>query len=240
MTQLVAPFPWFGGKRTIASDVWKNFGEVRNYVEPFCGSAAMLLGAPEGKLLLHRLKQAVLRDGFGGGRSLGKLAACAGDDPAREKRQQLAAARLCSALTSREVPADLACAATLPMVAQRAYPAELLAAIAVGESRLQPGAVNTSSGAWGIGQCIGRRPRVLTAWAGVACQVRKLDGAADYCDRRGIGTPTCLLAGYASGPRGVEAYLIGKRWPRRRAAGADRAAARRCCCRSPRSPSRRR
>ena len=43
MTQLVAPFPWFGGKRTIASEVWKNFGEVRNYVEPFFGSGAVLL-----------------------------------------------------------------------------------------------------------------------------------------------------------------------------------------------------
>ena len=137
----------------------------------------------------------------------------------------IAAARLCSALTSREVPADLACAATLPMVAQRAYPAELLAAIAVGESRLQPGAINAVSGAWGVGQCIGRRPRVLTAWAGVACQVRKLDGAADYCDRRGIGTPTCLLAGYASGPRGVAALIAGERWPRRRALRVLRRAA---------------
>lgn len=43
MTQLVAPFPWFGGKRTIAAEVWKNFGEVRNYVEPFFGSGAVLL-----------------------------------------------------------------------------------------------------------------------------------------------------------------------------------------------------
>ena len=137
----------------------------------------------------------------------------------------IAAARLCSALTSREVPADLACAATLPMVAQRAYPAELLAAIAVGESRLQPGAVNAASGAWGIGQCIGRRPRVLTAWAGVGCMVRKLDGTADYCDRRGIGTPTCLLAGYASGPRGVRALVSGERWPRRRALRVLRRAA---------------
>ena len=140
----------------------------------------------------------------------------------------IAAARLCSALTSREVPADLACAATLPMVAQRAYPAELLAAIAVGESRLQPGAINAVSGAWGVGQCIGRRPRVLTAWAGVACQVRKLDGAADYCGDRGYtfdGDPACTLAGYASGPRGVEAYLLGERWPRRRALRVLRRAA---------------
>ena len=46
---LVAPFPYFGGKRKVASAVWSRFGEVRNYVEPFCGSAAMLLGAPSGK-----------------------------------------------------------------------------------------------------------------------------------------------------------------------------------------------
>jgi hypothetical protein len=43
MSNLVAPFPWFGGKRTIAAEVWKNFGEVRNYVEPFFGSGAVLL-----------------------------------------------------------------------------------------------------------------------------------------------------------------------------------------------------
>ena len=43
---LVAPFPYFGGKRKVAPAVWSRFGEVRNYVEPFCGSAAMLLGAP--------------------------------------------------------------------------------------------------------------------------------------------------------------------------------------------------
>jgi site-specific DNA-adenine methylase len=29
--------------------VWRAFGEVQNYVEPFAGSAAMLLGAPDGK-----------------------------------------------------------------------------------------------------------------------------------------------------------------------------------------------
>ena len=46
---LVAPFPYFGGKRKVAPAVWSRFGDVRNYVEPFCGSAAMLLGAPGGK-----------------------------------------------------------------------------------------------------------------------------------------------------------------------------------------------
>ena len=42
-----APFPYFGGKSTIAADVWKRFGhDVQNYVEPFAGSAAMLLSRP--------------------------------------------------------------------------------------------------------------------------------------------------------------------------------------------------
>lgn len=46
---LAAPMPWFGGKALATADVWAAFGVVDNYVEPFCGSAAMLLGAPEGK-----------------------------------------------------------------------------------------------------------------------------------------------------------------------------------------------
>lgn len=48
-TNLQAPFPWFGGKRKAADTVWPAFGVVENYVEPFAGSAAMLLAAPEGK-----------------------------------------------------------------------------------------------------------------------------------------------------------------------------------------------
>ena len=39
-----APFPWFGGKRRVASLVWGRFGNVPNYVEPFAGSLAVLLG----------------------------------------------------------------------------------------------------------------------------------------------------------------------------------------------------
>jgi hypothetical protein len=41
-----APFPWFGGKRKVAAEVWSRFGAVRNYVEPFFGSGAVLLGRP--------------------------------------------------------------------------------------------------------------------------------------------------------------------------------------------------
>lgn len=46
---LAAPFPWFGGKSLACEAVWAAFGDVDNYVEPFAGSAAMLLGAPDGK-----------------------------------------------------------------------------------------------------------------------------------------------------------------------------------------------
>ena len=46
---LAAPFPWFGGKALACEAVWAAFGDVDNYVEPFAGSAAMLLGAPDGK-----------------------------------------------------------------------------------------------------------------------------------------------------------------------------------------------
>ncbi|MEO7716292.1 MAG: DNA adenine methylase [Capsulimonas sp.] len=47
---LKAPFPWFGGKSRVASEVWARFGDVPNYVEPFFGSGAVLLGRPHEKL----------------------------------------------------------------------------------------------------------------------------------------------------------------------------------------------
>jgi DNA adenine methylase len=43
---IAAPFPWFGGKSRVASLVWDRFGNVANYVEPFAGSLAVLLGRP--------------------------------------------------------------------------------------------------------------------------------------------------------------------------------------------------
>src|SRR5271165_6318267 len=44
---LLAPFPYFGGKRSVTADVWARFGSPKQYIEPFCGSAAMLLAAPQ-------------------------------------------------------------------------------------------------------------------------------------------------------------------------------------------------
>jgi hypothetical protein len=43
---LKAPFPYFGGKRRAADLIWPRFGDVRNYVEPFSGSCAVLLARP--------------------------------------------------------------------------------------------------------------------------------------------------------------------------------------------------
>jgi hypothetical protein len=43
---LVAPFPWFGGKRPVADIIWRRLGDVPNYVEPFFGSGAVLLNRP--------------------------------------------------------------------------------------------------------------------------------------------------------------------------------------------------
>jgi len=43
---LKAPFPYFGGKSTVAAEVWRRFGDVDNFVEPFFGSGAVLLKAP--------------------------------------------------------------------------------------------------------------------------------------------------------------------------------------------------
>ena len=58
---LVAPFPYFGGKRDVAALVWERFGKVATYVEPFFGSGAVLLGAPPSE---ERLETVNDLDGF--------------------------------------------------------------------------------------------------------------------------------------------------------------------------------
>ena len=47
MRGMKAPFPYFGGKASIAPIIWQAFGDVPNLVEPFCGSAAILLARPD-------------------------------------------------------------------------------------------------------------------------------------------------------------------------------------------------
>lgn len=45
--KLAAPFPYFGSKAKVAEDVWRAFGSVDYYSEPFFGSGAVLLNRPE-------------------------------------------------------------------------------------------------------------------------------------------------------------------------------------------------
>lgn len=43
------PFPWFGGKSSVADIIWAGMGpDVKNYVEPFFGSGAVLFLRPGG------------------------------------------------------------------------------------------------------------------------------------------------------------------------------------------------
>lgn len=44
---LTAPFPYFGSKTKVADVVWRRLGDVKNYVEPFFGSGAVLLLRPQ-------------------------------------------------------------------------------------------------------------------------------------------------------------------------------------------------
>jgi DNA adenine methylase len=45
-TTLKSPYSYFGGKSRVAELIWKRFGDTPNYVEPFFGSGAVLLGRP--------------------------------------------------------------------------------------------------------------------------------------------------------------------------------------------------
>jgi D12 class N6 adenine-specific DNA methyltransferase len=44
---LTSPFPFYGSKRYVIDEVWQRLGSPIQYIEPFCGSAAILLGAPK-------------------------------------------------------------------------------------------------------------------------------------------------------------------------------------------------
>jgi DNA adenine methylase len=48
-----APYPWFGGKRLIASTIWQALGDCPNYVEPFFGGGATLLNRPNYDPIAH-------------------------------------------------------------------------------------------------------------------------------------------------------------------------------------------
>lgn len=61
---LAAPFPWFGGKRRVAPEVWKRLGNPLNFVEPFAGSLAVLLARPDSHQWWERTESVSDADGF--------------------------------------------------------------------------------------------------------------------------------------------------------------------------------
>ena len=60
MKKLQAPFPYFGGKSKVTTQVWDALGSVGHYLEPFFGSGAVLLNRP------HKPKVETIndKDGF--------------------------------------------------------------------------------------------------------------------------------------------------------------------------------
>ena len=43
---LKSPYPWFGGKSAVAAEIWRRLGQPDAFVDPFLGSAALILGRP--------------------------------------------------------------------------------------------------------------------------------------------------------------------------------------------------
>jgi hypothetical protein len=61
---LKAPYPYFGGKSKVAAQVWQALGDVDSFIDPFMGSAALLLGRPASHLKRQRREVVNDLDGF--------------------------------------------------------------------------------------------------------------------------------------------------------------------------------
>ncbi len=64
LTELRAPFPYFGGKAHYAATVWARLGDVTHYIEPFFGSGAVLLGRPDAHAWWDRIETVNDSDGL--------------------------------------------------------------------------------------------------------------------------------------------------------------------------------
>lgn len=61
---LKSPYPYFGGKAKIASEIWRRLGDVPNYVEPFFGGGSVLLKRPVEHPYLRRIETVNDKDGM--------------------------------------------------------------------------------------------------------------------------------------------------------------------------------
>jgi len=48
------PYPYFGGKAAVASEVWRRLGDVPLYIEPFLGGGSVWLARPNVRHALHQ------------------------------------------------------------------------------------------------------------------------------------------------------------------------------------------
>jgi site-specific DNA-adenine methylase len=62
--QLKPPFPYYGGKRLVAGEVWSRLGDPDLYIEPFLGMAAVLLARPLSIVEKPRLEVVNDKNGF--------------------------------------------------------------------------------------------------------------------------------------------------------------------------------
>jgi site-specific DNA-adenine methylase len=58
-----APFPYFGGKSSVAPVIWAALGQPKHYIEPFFGSGAVLLSRPDYNPAKH-METICDKDGF--------------------------------------------------------------------------------------------------------------------------------------------------------------------------------
>ena len=56
---LKAPFPYFGGKSQIVDKIWGMLDNPAHYIEPFCGSLAVLFARPSGSNLPNNFAETV-------------------------------------------------------------------------------------------------------------------------------------------------------------------------------------
>jgi hypothetical protein len=103
MTDLRAPFPWFGGKSCCAHLVWERFGDVPNYVEPFFGSGAVLLARPhEARIETVNDLDCMVANFWRALQHDPEAVACAADWPVNEADQHARHLWLCSQEAFRE------------------------------------------------------------------------------------------------------------------------------------------